>query len=300
MRIGFIGLGNMGGPMARNLMQAGHDLVVHDLDEAKTAPHREAGAERAASPEEVARRAPIVLTSLPGPDEVDAVALGPQGLAQGLGPGSVYVDTSTGSPSRIRQVAERVEATGARMLDAPVSGGTLGAEAGTLAVMVGGDEETFRELLPVFEAIGEGIIHAGPIGAGTVAKLAHNSISLTTRIVVQEGMALAAKAGVKPEVMLQALRDAAFGKQTLLRQIPSVVFRGDFQTPRFTLNLARKDLRLGQELAEEVGAPMELAAMALRVQEEAVRRGWGDWDNLSTFLLAEERAGVEMRTGEEA
>ena len=295
MRIGFIGLGNMGGPMARNLIKAGHALVVHDLDEAKAAPHREAGADWAASPEEVARAASVVLTSLPGPDEVEAVALGPQGLVEGLGPGSVYADTSTGSPSRIRKVAERVEAAGARMLDAPVSGGTVGAEAGTLAVMVGGDEEAFEELRPVFEAIGEGIIHAGPIGAGTVAKLAHNSISLTTRIVAQEGMALAVKAGVKPDVMLQALRDAAFGKQTLLRQIPQVVFARDFQTPRFTLNLARKDLRLGQELAEEVGAPMEMAAMALRVQEEGVRRGWGDWDNLSTFMLAEERAGVEMR-----
>ena len=295
MRIGFIGLGNMGGPMARNLMKAGHALVVHDLDEAKAAPHREAGADWAASPEEVARSAPVVLTSLPGPDEVEAVALGPQGLIGGLGPGSVYADTSTGSPSRIRKVAERVEAAGARMLDAPVSGGTVGAEAGTLAVMVGGDESAFEELRPVFEAIGEGIIHVGPIGAGTVAKLAHNSISLTTRIVAQEGMALAVKAGVKPEAMLQALRDAAFGKQTLLRQIPQVVFARDFQTPRFTLNLARKDLRLGQELAEEVGAPMDMAAMALRVQEEGVRRGWGEWDNLSTFMLAEERAGVEMR-----
>ena len=295
MRIGFIGLGNMGGPMARNLMKAGHALVVHDLDEAKAAPHREAGADWAASPEEVARAASVVLTSLPGPDEVEAVALGPQGLIEGLGPGSVYADTSTGSPSRIRKVAERVAAAGTRMLDAPVSGGTVGAEAGTLAVMVGGDEEAFEELRPVFEAIGEGIIHAGPIGAGTVAKLAHNSISLTTRIVAQEGMALAVKAGVKPDVMLQALRDAAFGKQTLLRQIPQVVFARDFQTPRFTLNLARKDLRLGQELAEEVGAPMEMAAMALRVQEEGVRRGWGDWDNLATFMLAEERAGVEMR-----
>lgn len=295
MRIGFIGLGNMGGPMARNLIKSGHALVVHDLDEAKAAPHREAGADWAASPEEVARAASVVLTSLPGPDEVEAVALGPQGLIEGLGPGSVYADTSTGSPSRIRKVAERVEAAGARMLDAPVSGGTVGAEAGTLAVMVGGDEEAFEELRPVFEAIGEGIIHAGPIGAGTVAKLAHNSISLTTRIVAQEGMALAVKAGVKPDVMLQALRDAAFGKQTLLRQIPQVVFVRDFQTPRFTLNLARKDLRLGQELAEEVGAPMEMAAMALRVQEEGIRRGWGDWDNLATFMLAEERAGVEMR-----
>ncbi len=295
MRIGFIGLGNMGGPMARNLIKAGHSLVVNDIDEAKTAEHREMGAEWAATPEDVARQAPVVLTSLPGPAEVEEVALGPQGLVLGLQPGSVYADLSTGSPTRVRQVAERIEAIGAHMLDAPVSGGTIGADAGTLAVMVGGDREVFEAVRPVFEAIGQGVSYVGPIGSGTVAKLVHNSISLTTRIVVQEGMALAVKAGVAPGVMLQVLRDAAFGKQTLLNQLPEVVFKGDFSTPRFTLSLAHKDVSLGQELAQEMGAPMELAAMAMQVQEEGIRRGWGGYDNLATFMLAEERAGVEVR-----
>ena len=295
MRIGFIGLGNMGGPMARNLIKAGHQLVVHDIDEAKTAPHLAMGAEWAASPVDVARQAPVVLTSLPGPAEVEEVALGPQGLVLGLQPGSVYADLSTGSPARVRQVAKRIEAIGAHMLDAPVSGGTIGAEAGTLAVMVGGDQEVFEAVRPVFEAIGQGVSYVGPIGSGTVAKLVHNSITLTTRIVVQEGMTLAVKAGVAPGVMLQVLRDAAFGKQTLLAQLPEVVFKGDFATPRFTLGLAHKDVSLGQELAQEMGAPMELAAMAMAVQEEGIRRGWGGYDNLATFMLAEERAGVEVR-----
>ncbi len=295
MRIGFVGLGNMGGPMARNLIRAGHQLVVHDIDEGRTSEHREMGAEWAASPAEAARGASVVLTSLPGPSEVEEVALGAKGLAAGLAPGSVYADLSTGSPSRVREVASRIEAVGAHMLDAPVSGGTIGAEAGTLAVMVGGDREVFERARPAFEAIGEGVIYVGAIGSGTVAKLVHNSISLTTRIVVQEGMALAVKAGVAPGVMLEALRAAAFGKQTLLNQLPDVVFKGDFATPRFTLGLAHKDVRLGQELAEEMGAPMELAAMAMRVQEEGIRRGWEGYDNLATFMLAEERAGVEIR-----
>ena len=199
------------------------------------------------TPEEVARQAPVVLTSLPGPAEVEEVALGPQGLIQGLQPGSVYADLSTGSPTRIRQVAERIEAMGAHMLDAPVSGGTIGAEEGTLAVMVGGDEEVFEAVRPVFEAIGTGVSYVGPIGSGTVAKLVHNSITLTTRVVVQEGMTLAVKAGVKPSVMLQVLWDAAFGKQTLLKQIPGTVFTGDFETPRFSLRLAHKDVSLGQD-----------------------------------------------------
>ena len=295
MRIGFIGLGNMGGPMARNLIKAGHSLVVHDIDEAKTAEHREMGAEWAATPEEAARATQVVLTSLPGPNEVEEVALGPQGIVLGLQPGAVYADLSTGSPTRVREVAERIEAVGAHMLDAPVSGGTIGAEAGTLAVMVGGDRDVFELTRPVFEAIGTGVSYVGPVGSGTVAKLVHNSISLATRIVVQEGMTLAVKAGVEPGVMLQVLRDAAFGKQTLLAQIPDVVFKGDFETPRFTLALAHKDVALGQELAQEMGAPMELAAMAMRVQEEGIRRGWGGYDNLATFMLAEERAGVEVR-----
>ena len=295
MRIGFIGLGNMGGPMATNLLKAGHELVVNDIDEAKTAPHREMGATWADTPVEVARQAPVVLTSLPGPAEVEDVALGAEGLIQGLQPGSVYADLSTGSPTRIRQVAERIEAMGAHMLDAPVSGGTIGAEEGTLAVMVGGDEEVFEAVRPVFEAIGTGVSYVGPIGSGTVAKLVHNSITLTTRVVVQEGMTLAVKAGVKPSVMLQVLWDAAFGKQTLLKQIPGTVFTGDFETPRFSLRLAHKDVSLGQDLAQEMGAPMELAAIAKRVMEEGISRGWGEWDNLATFMLAEERAGIEVR-----
>lgn len=295
MRVGFIGLGNMGGPMARNLIAAGHQLVVHDIDEAKTAPHREMGAEWADAPAAAAESAEVVFTSLPGPQQVEEVALGPAGIVRGIRPGAVYVDTSTGSPTRIREVAERIEAAGAHMLDAPVSGGTIGAEAGTLAVMVGGDEAVFERVRPLLEVIGQGVSYIGPVGSGTVAKLVHNSISLTTRIVVQEGMALAVKAGVKPGVMLQVLRDAAFGKQTLLAQIPGVVFERDFATPRFTLDLAHKDVSLGLDLAREMGAPMDLAALAAQVQQEGIRRGWGGWDNLATFQLAEERAGVEVR-----
>ena len=295
MRVGFVGLGNMGGPMARNLIAAGHRLVVHDIDEAKTAPHREMGAEWADDPSAAAASAEVVFTSLPGPQQVEEVGLGPGGIIHGIRPGAVYVDTSTGSPARIRTVAERIESVGAHVLDAPVSGGTIGAEAGTLAVMVGGDAAVFERVRPLLEVIGQGVSYVGPIGSGTVAKLVHNSISLTTRIVVQEGMALAVKAGVKPSVMLQVLRDAAFGKQTLLAQIPDVVFARDFETPRFTLDLAHKDVSLGLELAQEMDAPMDLAALAAQVQREGIRRGWGGCDNLATFQLAEERAGVEVR-----
>ena len=296
MRIGFVGLGRMGSPMARNLLNAGHTLTVHDLDPAATAPHRELGAVWADSPRLVAAASDVVLTSLPGPAEVEAVAVGGDGLVHGLAAGAVLVDVSTGSPSAVRRIAAAIEAAGAHMLDAPVSGGPVGAEAGTLAVMVGGDEAVYERVKPVLDVIGGAVSYVGPIGSGTVAKLVHNAISMATRIAVQEGMALATKAGVRPAVMLDVLRNAAFGKQLLLtHHIPELVFAGDFDHARFTLGLSHKDVTLALELAEEMGAPMAMAALAEQEIRRGIERGWAERDNLVTFLLAEERAGVQVR-----
>ncbi len=296
MRIGFIGLGKMGGPMAMNLIKAGHELVVHDVDPAATAPHREAGAQWADTPKAVAAASEIVITSLPGPKEVEEVALGPNGLIEGLVPGAVYVDASTGSPTVIRRVAERIEAAGAHMIDAPVSGGTIGAKDATLAVMVGGDEAVYERVRPTLEVLGSSISYIGPVGSGTVAKLVHNAISMTTRIAIQEGMALAVKAGVEPGRMLEVLQNASFGKQLVLtHHIPDLVFKGDFDHPRFSLGLSHKDVSLALELAKELDVPMTMAQMADDEIVLGIDRGWGDRDNLVTFLLAEERAGVQVR-----
>ena len=296
MNIGFIGLGKMGGPMARNLINAGHTLVVNDVVEAATARHRELGATWAETPAAVAAASEVIFTSLPGPAEVEHVALAEDGLIAGIKPGAIYVDLSTGSPTAIRAVAERIEAAGAHVVDAPVSGGTMGADKGTLAVMAGGDAAIVERIRPLLEVLGGAIVHVGGVGSGTVAKLAHNAISMTTRIVIQEGMALAVKAGVDPNVMLEVLRDASFGKQLVLTDhIPDLVLKGDFDHPRFSLGLSHKDVSLALQLAHELGAPMPMAEMA---DEEIVRgidRGWADRDNLVTFLLAEERAGVLIR-----
>ena len=216
MRIGFIGLGTMGGRMASKLIEAGHTLVVYDIEPSAAAGLRERGAGWGESPADVARVSDIVLTSLPGPAEVEQVAIGDRGLAEGLRRGAVYVDLSTGSPSVVRAVAERIEAAGAHMIDAPVSGGPQGAEAGTLSVMAGGDREVFERVRPVLDTIGASVTYIGPIGAGTVAKLVHNAISMSTRIVLQEGLALAVKAGVDAATMLAVLRNASFGKQLVL------------------------------------------------------------------------------------
>ena len=296
MRIGFIGLGNMGGPMAMNLIKAGHSLVVHDIDPAATAPHREQGAVWADTPADLARASEVVFTSLPGPAQIEQVALGPDGVIDGLAPGAIYADLSTGAPSVIRRVAERIEAAGAHVIDAPVSGGVPGAEAGTLAVMVGGDRAVFEQVKPLFEVIGAGISYVGEIGSGSVAKLVHNMVSMTTRMVIQEGMALAAKGGVEPSTMLEVLKNGAFGKHIVLtHHIPSKVFSGVYDPAEFSLALSHKDATLAIELAKELGLPVPVAETAHENQVEAMERGWADRDCFVTFLLTEERAGVRIR-----
>ena len=296
MNIGFVGLGKMGGPMARNLINAGHSLTVNDVNEAATARHRELGATWAATPREVAAASDVIFTSLPGPDEIEQVASGKDGLIEGVRRGAVYVDLSTNSPGVIKRIARRFEAYGAHVVDAPVSGGPMGAEAGTLSVMVGGPPDVVERIRPILDVLGV-VSYAGEVGSGTVAKLVHNAITMTTRIVVQDGMALAVKAGVDPQVMLDILKNASFGKQLMLTtHIPDLVFKGDFDHPRFSLGLANKDVTLALELADETDAPMPLVVMAHEVIGEAMARGWADRDSVVTFLLAEERTGVKIRT----
>jgi 3-hydroxyisobutyrate dehydrogenase-like beta-hydroxyacid dehydrogenase len=298
MRIGFIGLGNMGGPMALNLMKAGHTLVVHDVRQAAAAPHLERGAKWAASSRATAEGAELILTSLPGPPEVDAVALGREGIVHGAAPGTIYADLSTGSPTAIRNLHAAFQARGIPMLDAPVSGGVTGAQRGTLQVMVGGDEALFRRIKPVLEAVGDKVSYMGGIGCGTIAKLVHNMISIGTRMIVAEGFTLGVKAGVRPEALLEAVKGGSFGQGRILNEmLPNIVFKGDFDTVRFALRLARKDLGLATELAREFNVPMAMASLAEQTLVEAMARGMGDRDSTAPFALQEERAGVTVRTG---
>ena len=296
MRIGFIGLGNMGGPMALNLMKAGHALVVNDLRPEAAKPHLDKGATWAASPRETAQGAELILTSLPAPPDVDRVARGDDGIIHGALPGAIYADLSTGSPTLIRKIHADFQAKGIHMLDAPVSGGVIGAQRGTVQVMVGGDRAIYERAKDVFAAIGKPG-YMGEIGCGTIAKLVHNMISLCSRAVVAEAFTLGVKAGVRPEALLEAVRGGSFGQGNLLSQVmPSVVFKGDFDTVRFALKLARKDLGLATELAREYNVPMALAALVEQDMITALGRGWGDKDSPSPFMLQEERAGVKVRT----
>src|SRR3989454_338989 len=171
-----------------------------------------------------------------------------------------------------------------------------GAQRGTLQVMVGGDESIYREVRPVLQAVGDKVGYMGPIGAGTIAKLVHNMIGIATRAVFAEGFTLGVKAGVKPEALLEAIRGAAFGQGLMLSQmLPNVIFRGDFDTVRFALKLARKDIGLATELAREYDVPMPLAVVAEQIMVEAMARGWGDKDSTAPWMLQEEAAGVQVR-----
>jgi 3-hydroxyisobutyrate dehydrogenase-like beta-hydroxyacid dehydrogenase len=297
MRIGFIGLGNMGGPMALNLIKAGHTLVVYDVRRESATPHLDAGATWADGPKDVARAGELILTSLPGPAEVEAVALGPNGILEGAQPGSIYADLSTNSPTVMRKIHAAFKAKGVHVLDSPVSGGVVGAKRGSLQVMIGGEEGVFNEVKGVLGAIGNNVGYMGAIGSGTIAKLVHNMISILSRSLIAEGFTLGVKAGVKPEALLEAIRGASFGQGLILsHMIPDVVFKGEFDTVRFALKLARKDVGLATALAREYDVPMPMAALGEQILIEAMARGWGDRDSTSPWELQEEAARVKVRS----
>ena len=296
MRIAFIGLGNMGGPMALNLIKAGHSLIVHDVRKEAGAPHLAQGATWADSVRDAARQGELILTSLPGPPEVEAVALGADGILAAAQPGSIYADLSTNSPTVMRKIHAAFKAKGIHVLDSPVSGGVIGAKRGTLQVMVGGEEGVYNEVKGVLGAIGNNVGYMGAIGSGTIAKLVHNMISILSRSLIAEGFTLGVKAGVKPESLLEAIRGASFGQGLILsHMIPDVVFKGDFDSVRFALKLARKDVGLATALAREFDVPMPMAAAGEQILVEAMARGWGERDSTSPWQLQEQRAGVEVR-----
>ena len=294
--VGFIGLGNMGMGMAANIQKADYPLVVHDVRQAAAQPFVAAGARQADSAAEVARLSDVVFTSLPGPREVEAVALGAGGVLEGIRAGSIYVDLSTSRPTLIRSIEPQFRAKGAHVLDAPVSGGKTGAASRNLAVMVGGEREIFERIKPLLDAFGDKVFYAGSIGAGSVCKLVHNMIGHGVRQAIAEGLTLGVKAGVEAEALWQCVRRGALGRMSSLHEgIPRTVFRGTFEPPSFLLSLARKDISLATELGREFDVPMPVANLAEQMAIESLNRGWGDLDSSITFLLQEEAAGVEVR-----
>ena len=295
MKVGFIGLGTMGSSMALNTLKGGYDLVVHDINRDAAGPHLEAGATWADSPRQVAEASEVVLTSLPGPPEVELVALGDRGILAGSSAGKVYFDLSTNSPTLVRRIHAAFAEQGVHMLDAPVSGGPVGARTGRLALWVGGDQRIFEQYKPVLDAIGDAAYYVGPIGTGSIAKLMHNCTGYILQTALAETFTMGIKAGVDPLVLWQAVRFGALGRRRTFDGLAQQFLPGRFDPPDFALRLARKDVSLAVEVGREFDVPMRLANMTLAELTEAMNRGWAGRDSRVAMLLQEERSGVEVQ-----
>ena len=294
MRLGFIGTGNMGNPMAANLIRAGHQLTVHDLRREAVTNLLEMGAEWADSPRDAVPGNEVVFTSLPVPRDVEVVLLGEGGILEGAGEGSIYVDLSTNSPTVIRWLHEVCAAKGISVLDAPVSGGTYGAAAGTLAVMVGGEERVFNQVKPVLDAIGSHVVYCGDIGSGSVCKICNNLLSMGIGVLLSETLTMGVKAGVDLAVLADVIANSSGSCRRLTEKFPRFLFQGNFE-PGFATALAAKDVRLATDLGREYGIPMDLANLVDQRHVEAMFRGWGAEDSDAVARIQEEKAGVQLR-----
>src|SRR5437764_9033262 len=283
MNIGFIGTGNIGAPIAGQLLKAGHRLLVHDLRRANAEKLLASGAAWVDTPAAVAAECDAVATCLPGPKEMEAVCLGPAGIVESIKSGALYIDHTTNAPSLVRHVHALLAEKGVAMLDAPVSGGMEGAQTRDLLVMAGGEDAAFARARPLLDTVAKRVIHTGGIGTGSIAKIMHNSASFTLDLVMAECWTAGVKAGIDAATIVNVFNEAALGHQMSLKvRLPATYLRGDFD-PRFALALARKDLGLALELAPATDTPMRLAALCEQEMNEAIARGWADRD-ASTFL----------------
>jgi 3-hydroxyisobutyrate dehydrogenase-like beta-hydroxyacid dehydrogenase len=284
MRLGFIGLGAMGRHMAASLQRAGHEVQAHDLRRVEGFPDWKA------SPAEAARGCEVLFTSLPGPREVESLA---EEVAAAMPQGAAWFDLSTNSPETVRRL--HGELPRIRFLDAPVSGGPRGAESGKLAIWVGGDQQVFLKYRPVLEKIGDQVLYVGAIGAGTVAKLAHNCASFAVQAALAEVFTLGVKAGVEPLALFQALRQGASGRKRTFDRLAEHFLPGKYDPAAFSLRLAHKDVSLALEMAKACNVPMKIGQLALDELSEAMHRGWAERDCRVAMALQEERAGVAPR-----
>jgi len=293
-RVGFIGLGNMGGPVAGHIQSARFPLTVYDLRQDATVPFVRHGASAAQSVNELVSRSEIIITALPMPADVESVA---RQVAAAISDGKIYIDISTSEPSLIRKLEPLFRAKGAHVLDAPVASGQPGAARGIHEVMVGGAPEIFARAKPVLDAFGDQVIHAGPLGSGSICKLVHQMINSTIAQAIAEGLSLGVKAGVDTVALWECVRRGMVGRMHVLHsQVPQNVFRNDYQTDTFPLRLLRKDVGLATALGRDLNVSLPLANIAEQKLIEAMNRGWGDQSAYTvTFKLQEEAAQVALR-----
>jgi len=295
-RLGFIGLGIMGRPMARNLLKAGYALTVWNRSRPGMDELASAGAATASSPREVAERSDVVITIVTDSPDVEQVALGPAGIVEAARPGLVHIDMSTISPEVTRRIASRLAEAGAGMLDAPVSGGDQGAIAGTLSIMVGGEEETFQRCRPILEAMGKNVVYCGPSGAGQTVKLCNQIVVGLNNLAMCEALVFAMKAGIPPATMLQAVTAGAGASWALSNLAPRVLGR-DFR-PGFKVAHQQKDLRLALETADRMTLALPGTGLVHHLFSAVEAWGLGE-EGTQSLVKALEKLGEVTVTGSE-
>ena len=288
--IGFIGLGIMGRPMAKNLLKAGYSLVVHSRSTGPVDDVTAAGAARGSSPKDVASRCDVLITMLPNSPDVELVALGKDGIIEGAKPGLIFVDMSTISPIVSQRVGAALAAKGVKMLDAPVSGGEQGAINAALSIMVGGDKAVFDQVMPIFQAMGKTITLLGPLGFGGFTKLANQIIVAGNLTALAEALTLAKKAGLDRELTLTALGGGLAGSRCLEQKKPNYV-AGSYK-PGFKIDLHHKDLGLILDSARELGVPVPVTAMIQEMFTALRVKGRGGLDHSGVITLLEDLAGI--------
>ena len=290
--VGFIGLGIMGKPMAKNLIEAGHELVVFNRTQSKAEELAGDGATVAGSPREVAEQSDVIITMLPDSPQVEEVLVGEDGVLKGIKEGALVVDTSTISPVVTEELAAKVKERGASMLDAPVSGGDVGAIEGTLSIMVGGSEEDFERARPLFEAMGKTVTHVGETGAGQVAKAANQIVVALTIEAVSEALVLGSKGGVAPEKILDVLGGGLAGNKVMeVKREKMLTHSFD---PGFRIELHHKDLGIALAAGREYGVTLPVTAVVDQMLQELKMKGRGDRDHSALLTLIEDSSGHEI------
>jgi len=293
-RVGFVGVGKLGRPIAQRLIQSGFDLVVFDKEDAATSQFEGTSACVTKSLHKLAMECRVICLCLPGPREMEEVMLGEGGIEVNIRPGTLIIDHTTNSPTLVRQVEKRLKLQQAAMVDAPVSGGVEGAAKGSLTTLIGGESINFERARVLLESFSNSILHVGPIGAGTVAKLMNNLAAFALDQVIAECLTIGESAGIEASRLLQALQQSAIGKGgNLHERIPETFMKGDFN-PRFTLDGAHKDLHLAVEMADEGKVPVKIARNVLDELKTALSMGLGDLDASIVMTLQEERSGIHI------
>ncbi len=300
MKIGFIGLGHMGAHMAHNLAKAGNEVAVYDVrqESIDALVARTPGARAGTSIADVATGADFVATSLPGPKEVEAVVLGPGGLLESMKSGSVYIDHSTNAPTTVRKLAAALAAKGISMLDAPVSGGERGSEAGSLSVMVGGDKAVWDRAQPELQSIGGKLFYCGATGAGAVVKLCNNAMAFGHMAVVAEMLTAGMKAGVDLKTLTSVIGVSSGRSTTLTNSFPNTTFRRKFEGFGFTVALSAKDLRLAVEMAHDMDLKVGVTENVAADLQEALELGLGQLDMNAIVQVYEKRTGEVLEMSE--